>query len=264
MAPVASPSLAPSEETAFHDLLGGPAAAPARRARTAPRAERPRGPAPRVAGAPTLDDATRLLRHHFGLQALRPAQEQAVATLLRGRALVSIQPTGSGKTFVYVLGGLCRGGLTLVVSPLIELMHDQVGRLRDAGIPAAAINATNPPRANEEALKAAEAGMLRFLYVSPERLDSREFRERVGRLPVRLLAVDEAHCVSEWGHDFRPAYVRLGQHRAAFPEAQVVALTATATPEVRDDIVRILALDAPVIQVAGFDRPNLHWSVRPV
>jgi ATP-dependent DNA helicase RecQ len=216
-----------------------------------------------VAAAPSLEDATSLLRHHFGLPALRPAQEQALSAVLAGRTLVSIQPTGSGKTFVYVLGGLCRGGLTLVVSPLIALMHDQVVRLRDAGIPAAAINSTNTPRANEEAVKAAEAGMLRFLYVSPERLDSREFRERVGRLPVRLLAVDEAHCVSEWGHDFRPAYVRLGRHRAAFPEAQVVALTATATPEVRDDIVSVLRLDAPVVQVAGFDRPNLRWSVRP-
>jgi ATP-dependent DNA helicase RecQ len=141
-------------------------------------------------------------------------------------------------------------------------MNDQIRRLRKAGISAAAIHSHNKPSENDVAVKAAEAGMLRFLFVAPERLDSREFRERIGRLPVRLLAVDEAHCASEWGHDFRPAYVRLGTHRAAFPDAQVVALTATATPEVRADIVQILRLDRPVVQVAGFDRPNLFWRVR--
>lgn len=263
MAPVAPLATAPASDDSLHDLLGGAVAVTARPRRSAARVVRPPGTAPRVSAAPSLGDARNLLRHHFGLEALRPAQEQALVTVLGGRALVSIQPTGSGKTLVYVLGGLCRGGLTLVVSPLIALMKDQVGRLRDAGIAAAAINSHQTRRENDEAVKAAEAGMLRFLFVSPERLDSREFRERIGRLPVRVLAVDEAHCVSEWGHDFRPAYVRLGQHRAAFPEAQVVALTATATPEVRGDIVRILGLDAPVVQVAGFDRANLRWTVRP-
>jgi ATP-dependent DNA helicase RecQ len=260
MAPLAAP-VAPQSHGSLQELFGPPPAAPRRRSPPARLRPRP-ALAPAPAPAPTVRTAEALLQRHFGLARLRPAQADALAALLEGRPLVTIQPTGSGKTFVYVLGGLCRGGLTVVVSPLIALMNDQIRRLREASIPAAAIHSHNRPRANDEALKAAEAGMLRCLFVAPERLDDRAFRERVGDLPVRLLAVDEAHCVSEWGHDFRPAYVRLGTHREAFPDAQVVALTATATPEVRDDIVHLLRLDRPVVQVAGFDRPNLFWAVR--
>jgi ATP-dependent DNA helicase RecQ len=262
MAPLTAP-VSPPAYNSLQELFGPPPATPRRRSPPAgARRETQPAPAPPPEPAPTVHTAEALLQRHFGLARLRPAQADALAALLEGRPLVTIQPTGSGKTFVYVLGGLCRGGLTLVVSPLIALMNDQIRRLREASIPAAAIHSHNPSRANDEALKAAEAGMLRFLFVAPERLDDRAFRERVGRVPVRLLAIDEAHCVSEWGHDFRPAYVRLGRHRAAFPEAQVVALTATATPEVRDDIVQLLRLDHPLVQVAGFDRPNLFWAVR--
>jgi ATP-dependent DNA helicase RecQ len=244
------------------DLLGHPLPRRPARVPAAP-ARLVRGRPPVPGAAPTLEDARALLRHHFGFPEFRPGQERAVATLLRGGSLLTVQPTGSGKTLVYVLAGLCRGGIAIVISPLIALMQDQLRRLREAGIPAGAINSQYGPRQNEDTLRAAEAGLLHFLYVSPERFDAPSFRARVGALPVHLLAVDEAHCVSEWGHDFRPAYVRLGEHRDCLPQAQVAALTATATPEVRADIIRILRLESPSVQVAGFDRPNLVWRVSP-
>ena len=240
------------------DLLGHPHVPPPRRTRTSPGPHR--GSAGITAPA-TVDGARSLLQRYFGHDDLLPAQAQALAALLDGRDLLSIQPTGSGKTLVFVLAGLCIGGLTVVVSPLISLMDDQMRRLSDAGIPARAISSRYTALANEESLKAAEAGLVRFLYIAPERLESSEFRARLARLHVTVLAVDEAHCVSEWGHDFRPSYVSLGEHREVFEGARVVALTATATPEVREDITRILRLEAPSVQVAGFDRPNLIWQV---
>jgi ATP-dependent DNA helicase RecQ len=191
---------------------------------------------------------------------LRGGQGDAVAAVLGGRDVLVLMPTGGGKSLCYQIPALALPGLTLVVSPLISLMLDQVDALQAKGIPAAFVNSALSADEVEARLAAAEEGRLKLLYVAPERFDSPRFRERLARFDVALLAVDESHCISQWGHDFRPSYLRLGALRASLG-CPVIALTATATPEVRRDIIHQLRLQDPTVVSRGFDRTNLRWRV---
>jgi ATP-dependent DNA helicase RecQ len=181
--------------------------------------------------------------------------------VLDGRDAFGVLPTGGGKSVCYQVPALALGGLTLVVTPLVSLMEDQVGRARDAGLSAAHLSAGQPTAEKRETLSRARDGELDILFVAPERLEIEAFRAELARADVRLLAVDEAHCISEWGHDFRPAYRRIGLLRSGL-SCPTLALTATATPAVREDVATSLALDRPFIVVRSFDRPNLSWSVQ--
>jgi ATP-dependent DNA helicase RecQ len=220
--------------------------------------------------APSMDPRA-ALRRHFGHGSFRPGQEDIVRAALSGRDLLAVMPTGSGKSMGYQLPATLLPGLTLVVSPLIALMKDQVDELARKGIPAAALHSLAPPGERRAALDAMREGRLRLLYVAPERFASQGFRRALEEAPLARFAVDEAHCVSEWGHDFRPDYRLLADAARCCRRADgapgrppIVAFTATATPEVREDIVRLLGLENPEVFVAGFDRPNLFLDVRKV
>jgi ATP-dependent DNA helicase RecQ len=208
-------------------------------------------------------DLHEVLERHFGYRAFRPLQEQIIGDSLAGRDVLALMPTGGGKSLCYQLPALIRPGLTVVVSPLIALMKDQVDGLRQAGVPAAFLNSTQTPRERAEVMTAAAAGQVRLLYVAPERLMMDGFVQRLGRAAPAFFAVDEAHCISQWGHDFRPEYRQLAMLREAFPGVAVHAYTATATPQVRRDIVTELRLRDPRVLVGSFDRPNLIYRVRP-
>ncbi|HEX8395213.1 MAG TPA: RecQ family ATP-dependent DNA helicase [Longimicrobium sp.] len=208
-----------------------------------------------------LDRAREVLSRYWGYPDFRPGQDQAVRNVLSGGDSLTIMPTGGGKSLCFQVPAMLLPGVTLVVSPLISLMKDQVDGLEAAGVPASFVNSTLGAGEMAARLDAAERGEIKLLYVAPERFDAEGFRRRLQRLPVSLLAVDEAHCVSEWGHDFRPSYLRLGGVRELLGGPPVAALTATATPEVRDDIIRQLRLADPAVLVTGFDRRNLHWHV---
>jgi ATP-dependent DNA helicase RecQ len=216
-------------------------------------------------------DLTQALARHFGHPAFRPGQEAVVRAVIEGADVLAVMPTGAGKSIGFQLPALLLPGVTLVVSPLISLMKDQVDELNRRGIPAAAIHSLLSPGDRRDALKAAEQGRLRLLYVAPERFASDRFTAWLARLPVARFVVDEAHCVSEWGHDFRPDYRRLADAAAACRRGDgepgrppLAAFTATATPEVRDDVVGLLGLKSPRVSVAGFDRPNIELAVTPV
>jgi ATP-dependent DNA helicase RecQ len=209
---------------------------------------------------PDMAAARAVLQRYFGFPDFRGGQRDAVSVALQGRDLLVLMPTGGGKSLCYQVPALTLGGLTIVVSPLISLMKDQVDALRRAGAAAALLNSTLSREEAERTLAAARTGELKLLYVAPERFDAESFRRELPALGVRLLAVDEAHCVSQWGHDFRPSYLRLGEVREQL-DVPVIALTATATPAVREDVTRQLRLRDPVAIVRGFDRPNLSWSV---
>jgi ATP-dependent DNA helicase RecQ len=209
---------------------------------------------------PTLADARWMLRQLWGFSDFRGAQAEAVEAVLAGRDVLAILPTGAGKSAIYQTVATLLPGTTLIVSPLIALMLDQVEDLQARGIPAAYINSSLTPGQADATLAALEAGRIKLCYVAPERFDSPEFRARLARVTVPLFVVDEAHCVSEWGHDFRPAYARLGLHRE-LTGAPLLALTATATPEVRGDIISSLSMRSPTVMVRGVDRPNLWWEV---
>ncbi len=202
-----------------------------------------------------------VLRAHFGFPAFRPGQLGIVEAAVAGRDAVGILPTGGGKSICYQVPALMLPGLTLVICPLISLMADQLRRARAAGMTGEALHSGIPAGERERIERDAVEGRLRVLLVAPERLDSRSFREILGRLPVSLLVVDEAHCISCWGHDFRPAYRRLGEVRGQV-RAPVLALTATATPRVRADIERVLQMRDPFREIGTFDRANLLWAVR--
>jgi ATP-dependent DNA helicase RecQ len=206
------------------------------------------------------------LKQHFGFSAFRPGQEEACTAALDGRDVLVVMPTGSGKSLCYQLPALLRDDLTVVVSPLVALMQDQVEALatRGLGDRVALINAQQDGAANARALGAAARGELKLLYVAPERFSSPGFAERMADVDVGLFVVDEAHCVSQWGHDFRPDYFRLADAARYLGARAIVASTATATPRVANDIVRRLALRDPVRVATGFDRPNISFcALRP-
>jgi ATP-dependent DNA helicase RecQ len=211
------------------------------------------------------------LHRHFGHQQFRPGQQQVVDTVLGGRDVLAVMPTGSGKSLGYQLPAVMLPGLTLVVSPLISLMKDQVDDLNRRGIRSGALHSMLSGAAKREVLAAARQERLRLLYVAPERFASDEFAELLAGLRISRFVIDEAHCVSEWGHDFRPDYRRLKEAAfgcrtpdAAHARPPIAAFTATATQEVRDDIVGLLGLASPEIIVAGFDRPNIHLRVERI
>lgn len=216
-------------------------------------------------------DLLAALRTHFGHAAFRAGQEQVVTGVLTGVDVLAVMPTGSGKSLGYQLPAMILGGTTLVVSPLISLMKDQVDELNRRGIPSAALHSMLAPARRRDVTNGARRGELRLLYVAPERFASDDFVRLLGEMTVSRFVVDEAHCVSEWGHDFRPDYRRLRTAAArcrltdgSIGRPPIAAFTATATPEVRDDIVSLLGLRTPQVLVAGFDRPNIHLRVEAV
>ncbi len=215
------------------------------------------------AGSPDGQSAsvTSTLSEVFGFDALRPGQSTAIEAILAGRNVLAVMPTGAGKSLCYQLPALILGGLTIVVSPLVALMRDQVAALRLNGIPAATINSDLPRHENIATWRAAQSGEVALLYLSPERLMTEPMLRALGKLDVRLLAIDEAHCISQWGPAFRPEYAALSALRDRFPGTPIIGLTATADPSTRDDIrAKVFAGDA-VSVVTGFDRPNLSLSV---
>ncbi|CAN5782290.1 hypothetical protein BH23GEM11_BH23GEM11_15780 [soil metagenome] len=201
-----------------------------------------------------------LLERHFGYPGFRAGQLELVEAVLAGRDALGILPTGGGKSVCYQVPAMALGGLTLVVTPLVSLMADQVRRATEARIPAAALHSGLDTAERSAIEERAVRGELRLLFVAPERLEGTAFRSLLPRLPIRLLTVDEAHCISLWGHDFRPSYRTLGRVRATV-NAPVLALTATATPRVRDEIEAELRLRNPLRVTLSFDRPNLGWGV---
>ncbi|PYO75886.1 MAG: recombinase RecQ, partial [Gemmatimonadetes bacterium] len=212
---------------------------------------------------PTIQDARAVLKSAFGYDEFRPGQEAAVSAVLAGRDTVVVLPTGGGKSLCFQVPALILPGLTVVVSPLISLMKDQVDALTAKGLPAAFINSTLTAGQVSDRLARVDRGEIKLLYVAPERFDSGRTAERLRKAGVSLLAIDEAHCISQWGHDFRPSYLRVKKVHAALGSPTTIALTATATPEVRRDIVRQLALKNPETIITGFDRPNLTYYVVP-
>jgi len=211
--------------------------------------------------APGVAEARAALQQHFGYPAFRPGQEQAIASILAGRDTLVVLPTGGGKSLCYQVPALMLPALTLVISPLISLMKDQVDALTARGLPATFINSTLSSAQISDRLARAQRGELKLLYVAPERFDVGTTADRLRASGISLLAVDEAHCISEWGHDFRPSYLRLAELRDRLGSPPTAALTATATPHVRTDIVRQLRLDAPTTIITGFDRTNLRYTV---
>ncbi len=201
------------------------------------------------------------LRQVWGYTEFRPGQREIVAHVTAGGSAFVLMPTGGGKSLCYQLPALLREGTALVVSPLISLMKDQVDALQANGVAAACYNSSLDPAASRRVLAQLHAGELDLLYVAPERLMAQDFLQRLDGIPLSLIAIDEAHCVSQWGHDFRPEYVRLGELPERFPEVPLVALTATADPQTRDDIRRVLCLQQAACFVTGFDRPNIRYSV---
>ncbi|HMI46536.1 MAG TPA: ATP-dependent DNA helicase RecQ, partial [Gemmatimonadaceae bacterium] len=213
---------------------------------------------------PTLQDARDLLKSAFGYEDFRPGQEAAVSAILSGRDTVVVLPTGGGKSLCFQVPALLMPGLTVVVSPLISLMKDQVDALTAKGLPAAFINSTLSSSQVSDRLGRVTSGEIKLLYVAPERFDFGRTAERLRNTGVSLLAIDEAHCISQWGHDFRPSYLRVKKVHEELGSPTTIALTATATPEVRRDIIRELALRNPETIITGFDRPNLTYFVVPV
>lgn len=206
--------------------------------------------------------ALEALTRYFGYDSFRPGQQGIVEALLAGRDVLGVMPTGAGKSVCYQIPAALSPGATLVISPLISLMRDQVDALNDLGLPAAFINTTQTP--DEQAMVFAQAadGQIKLLYVAPERLETGRFRDFAARTPISLIAVDEAHCVSQWGQDFRSSYLGIGDFIAGLPQRPPVgAFTATATERVRRDIVGLLGLRNPAVTVTGFDRPNLYFDV---
>lgn len=203
------------------------------------------------------------LQQYFGFDHFRPGQEETIQRALQGQLTLLVMPTGSGKSLAYQLPALLLPGLTLVISPLIALMKDQVDRLVEAGLPATFINSSLPARELNRRLRAVREGHVKLLYIAPERLRNRSFIRALANLKISLLAVDEAHCLSQWGHDFRPDYLQIGPTWQAMGRPTLLATTATATPAVQKDIVKLLGLKQAKTIVTGFNRPNLTFRVTP-
>jgi ATP-dependent DNA helicase RecQ len=220
-------------------------------------------PEPDILSADTtpIHDAREALRKYFGFREFLDGQEEVMANILGGRDTLVIMPTGGGKSLCYQLPALVMEGVTIVVSPLIALMKDQVDALERRGIPATLINSTLSLSEQQERIAALRRGEYKLVYVAPERFRSRMFTNTMRQVEIALFAVDEAHCLSQWGHDFRPDYFRLGEALEELGRPQVVALTATATPEVRADILKVLTLRDPFVTIRGFQRPNLSLNV---
>ncbi|HEX2721795.1 MAG TPA: ATP-dependent DNA helicase RecQ [Gemmatimonadaceae bacterium] len=212
---------------------------------------------------PTMEDARQVLQASFGYDDFRPGQEKAIESVLAGRDTLVVLPTGGGKSVCFQIPALVLPGLTVVVSPLISLMKDQVDALEARNLPAAFINSTLSSAQVSDRLARAARGEIRLLYLAPERFDFGNVAARLAEIGVSLLAIDEAHCISQWGHDFRPSYLRVADARKKLGGPPTVALTATATPEVREDISRQLALRNPATIITGFDRKNLTYHVLP-
>ena len=208
------------------------------------------------------DRALQLLQTYFGYTSFRPAQEAPVKSLLKNEDVVAIMPTGAGKSICFQIPALCKSGLTVVFSPLISLMKDQVDGLVDQNIPAALINSTLTQTEFNKTMYDVRSGNIKLLYIAPERLGSNFFCNVLRSMPISQVIVDEAHCISQWGHDFRPSYRLIGDWLASLPKRPVVgAFTATATKAVENDIKKLLGLDHANVYVTGFDRPNLSFSV---
>jgi len=210
-----------------------------------------------------LKRAEKLLQDIFGFDAFRPGQSDIIAAVLDRRDVLAVMPTGGGKSLCYQLPALALDGLTVVVSPLIALMRNQVAQLQRYGVAAASLNSSNEPHETRAAFEGLDNGSLRILYLAPERLALPETRERLARAGVKLLAIDEAHCVSQWGHDFRPEYMAIGEAAAAMGDVQRIALTATADLATRNEILAKLFHREPAVFVHGFDRPNLRLAMQP-
>jgi len=198
----------------------------------------------------------------FGLSSFRPHQREVIEDVLAGHDVVCVMPTGAGKSLCFQFPAAMQRGLTIIVSPLISLMADQVQQLRDLRIPAMVLNSAQSSEAQKNTLATLERGFSGLLYVAPERFFVGGFASRLSKLKPQLFVIDEAHCISSWGHDFRPEYSRLGEVRSRLGSPRTIALTATATPQVRDDISTQLALTNPRVHVTGFDRPNLAYSCK--
>jgi ATP-dependent DNA helicase RecQ len=205
--------------------------------------------------------ARQILQDTFGYQQFRPGQETIIDTVLDGRDCLVVMPTGGGKSLCYQIPALVFGGLTVVVSPLISLMKDQVDQLLANGVAAACLNSTQSREQQQEVLAGCRTGQIRLLYIAPERLMMDNFIDQISHWHLSMIAVDEAHCISQWGHDFRPEYAALGQLRQRLPAVPFIALTATADDTTRADIVRLLGLHDPLIQVSSFDRPNIRYML---
>jgi ATP-dependent DNA helicase RecQ len=209
------------------------------------------------------DELRGILQKYWGYDAFRPLQAEAMQAVVAGRDSVVVLPTGGGKSLCFQAPALCQPGLAVVVSPLISLMKDQVDALGDCGVPAACINSTLLPGEKRQVAEEIRSGRVKILYLSPERLMTDRTLEFLKAANVSFFAIDEAHCISEWGHDFRPEYRSLRRLKEVFPKAAVHAYTATATRRVRDDVVRELQLREPQILIGSFDRPNLVYRVQP-
>ena len=216
-----------------------------------------------VDSADSVDpSALEALNRYFGYDSFRPGQSGIVSAILTGHDVLGVMPTGAGKSICYQIPAAILPGVAIVISPLISLMRDQVDALNDVGLPAAFINTTQTPDEQDLVFAQALSGQIKLLYMAPERLETERFRNFAVRVPISLVAVDEAHCVSQWGQDFRSSYLGIGEFIAGLPtRPTVAAFTATATERVRRDIVSILGLHTPSITVTGFDRPNLYFDV---
>ena len=213
----------------------------------------------------TIAHAREILKHQFGFDSFRMNQEQVIEAVLQKKDCVVLMPTGGGKSLCYQIPALMLDGLTVVISPLIALMKDQVDALRNNGIAAAFLNSTQTAKQQVEVFQDIRSGKLKLLYVAPERLlqSGDQFIDFLASINVSLFAVDEAHCISSWGHDFRPEYIKLGRLKSSFADIPVIALTATADKLVRKDIVERLNIPNAERFISSFNRPNIYYAVEP-